>query len=399
MGDNRNDSEDSHIWGFAQDGGRFASGPRAGTAPALRAARSSSSGPRRKPRFSNTRSEAEATWSASSHWRPVASLALQLAVLAALIAAFFVRTAASLRAFDGAAHTLGRVRPDQYHGVPASASRNAATSSPFATRATRARSTSSASIGVPGDRIRIDRGIVYVNGADARRTVRTLRRHRSFARSHRHPAGLGLRSGRQPRGKRRFAFLRTGERPLLVGQAAGRHLAAANARRESRSYVGTSRCAVVSGPYGRRRCGAFASTSSSIDIVIEVIDARVARAVAILCSTSSARVARAWWRSTVEDLADPRHDKTMAPLFHRAIRMPLRSTGARRPASDASQPRSRRPLRQAPRHVARDRRRRTELRKILNHQRLAAHDRRQKRKTAPASRGNCSGSGLRRASN
>ena len=32
FGDNRNDSEDSHIWGFAQDAGRFATGPRAGTA-------------------------------------------------------------------------------------------------------------------------------------------------------------------------------------------------------------------------------------------------------------------------------------------------------------------------------------------------------------------------------
>jgi signal peptidase I len=32
LGDNRNDSEDSHIWGFAQNAGRFATGPRAGEA-------------------------------------------------------------------------------------------------------------------------------------------------------------------------------------------------------------------------------------------------------------------------------------------------------------------------------------------------------------------------------
>ena len=30
LGDNRNDSEDSHMWGFAQDSGRFSSGPRSG---------------------------------------------------------------------------------------------------------------------------------------------------------------------------------------------------------------------------------------------------------------------------------------------------------------------------------------------------------------------------------
>ena len=32
FGDNRNESEDSHMWGFAQDAGRFATGPRAGDA-------------------------------------------------------------------------------------------------------------------------------------------------------------------------------------------------------------------------------------------------------------------------------------------------------------------------------------------------------------------------------
>jgi signal peptidase I len=35
LGDNRNDSEDSHIWGFAQNAGRFATGQRAGETAAF----------------------------------------------------------------------------------------------------------------------------------------------------------------------------------------------------------------------------------------------------------------------------------------------------------------------------------------------------------------------------
>ncbi|HET6274361.1 MAG TPA: signal peptidase I [Candidatus Cybelea sp.] len=97
------------------------------------------------------------------HWRPVANLALQLAVLAALIAAFFVR----LPQVSGLSMEP-HIRSGEYVvintmayrlGVPRRgdivAFRHDGDSRAIFIKRT---------IGVPGDRIRIDRGIVYVNG-------------------------------------------------------------------------------------------------------------------------------------------------------------------------------------------------------------------------------------------
>jgi signal peptidase I len=97
-------------------------------------------------------------------WRPVANLALQLAVLAALIAAFFIRlpqvTGLSMEPhirsgeyvmINTFAYRLRTPRRGDIVAFRHEADARAV----FIKRV----------IGVPGDRIRIDRGQVYVNGA------------------------------------------------------------------------------------------------------------------------------------------------------------------------------------------------------------------------------------------
>ncbi len=96
-------------------------------------------------------------------WRPVANLALQLAVLAALIAAFFVRLpqvsglsmephirSGEYVVINTFAYRLGAPRRGDIVAFRHEAEERAI----FIKRV----------IGTPGDRVRIDRGIVYVNG-------------------------------------------------------------------------------------------------------------------------------------------------------------------------------------------------------------------------------------------
>jgi signal peptidase I len=97
-------------------------------------------------------------------WQPVANLALQLAVLAALIAAFFVRlpqvTGLSMEphirsgeyvVINTFAYRIGAPRRGDIVAFRHEGDARAV----FIKRV----------IGVPGDRIRIDRGLVYVDGA------------------------------------------------------------------------------------------------------------------------------------------------------------------------------------------------------------------------------------------
>lgn len=96
-------------------------------------------------------------------WRPVANLALQLAVLAALIAAFFVR----LPQVSGLSMEP-HIRSGEYVVINTFAYRLGA---PKRGDIVAFRHDGDAraifikrTIGIPGDRIRIDRGAVYVNG-------------------------------------------------------------------------------------------------------------------------------------------------------------------------------------------------------------------------------------------
>jgi signal peptidase I len=97
-------------------------------------------------------------------WRPVANLAIQLAVLAALIAAFFVRlpqvTGLSMEphirsgeyvVINTFAYRIGSPR----RGDIVAFRHEGDTPAIFIKRV----------IGLPGDRVRIDRGQVYLNGA------------------------------------------------------------------------------------------------------------------------------------------------------------------------------------------------------------------------------------------
>ena len=94
-------------------------GQRAGEAAAdLPDARFSSSGHLHKPRFFNGAQRKRASVVRLLRWRSVANLALQLAVLALLLAAFFVRLPQVSGTFDGTAHPLRRIRPHQHLRVP-----------------------------------------------------------------------------------------------------------------------------------------------------------------------------------------------------------------------------------------------------------------------------------------
>jgi signal peptidase I len=97
-------------------------------------------------------------------WRPVANLALQLSVLAALIAAFFVRLP-QVTGFSMEPH----IRSGEYVVIDTFAYR---IGSPRRGDIVAFRHDGDARavfikrvVGLPGDRIRIDRGGVYVNGA------------------------------------------------------------------------------------------------------------------------------------------------------------------------------------------------------------------------------------------
>jgi signal peptidase I len=96
-------------------------------------------------------------------WRPVANLALQLAVLAALVAAFFVRLpqvsglsmephirSGEYVVINTFAYRIGTPRRGEIVAFRHEGDARAV----FIKRV----------IGLPGDRIRIDRGTVYVNG-------------------------------------------------------------------------------------------------------------------------------------------------------------------------------------------------------------------------------------------
>jgi len=143
-------------------------------------------------------------------WRSVASLVLQLAVLSLLVAAFFMRLPeVSGRSMEPLIHSgeyvlintfafrFGRPR----RGEIVAFRHEGDAREVFIKRV----------IGLPGDRIRIDRGRVYVNGAKQDEPYVQDAGRPQPSRNYGAPS-LGLRFGRQSRQQRRFARIRSGER-------------------------------------------------------------------------------------------------------------------------------------------------------------------------------------------
>ena len=155
-------------------------------------------------------------------------------------------------------------------------------------------------IGLPGDRIEIARGTVYVNGAQLDEPYVRFRDARSAAPRDR-PARSLLRSGRQPCQQRRLAFL--GVRPGSRRRGARRSRRLAPRPHGSDPVTATIQWYPGHMAKAMRR---LAEDLRIIDVVIEAVDARVPGAGAnpALRTLGGAQTAAAG--ADRDDLAEPR---------------------------------------------------------------------------------------------
>ena len=150
-------------------------------------------------------------------WRPVANLALQLAVLSALIAAFFIRLP-QVSGLSMEPHILSgeyvmintfAYRLGTPHRGDIVAFRHEGDARAIFIKRV---------IGVPGDRIRIDRGIVILNGTKLDEPYVLHSDGRSFPEIV-VPGVLRVRTWRQSRRKRGFAIFGAVSDGALLGRA------------------------------------------------------------------------------------------------------------------------------------------------------------------------------------